>query len=192
MALELVGALNHLAGTEGLEAAGAANALAEASETRLLDLAYPVGSVATINAGYAWELSGATMPEVGANGGSFLAFAAGATESAVFGLGSHIPRTWRTVDLYLETFNLTGGTGDVVWQVNVNSGGNVETTQAVTADIIQTVFKIGGQTYSLNSNTIAGVQKFGATIVVSRLGADEDDDFAGDINLASLHAVRVT
>jgi len=162
------------------------------TQDAVLDAAYPVGSVATINAGYAWSLSGATMPEVGSFGGSFLSFDDASTESCVFGLGSHIPATWRTVDLYLETFNFTGGTGNVRWQVNVNSGGDTGQTVAVTADMIQTVFKIGGQTYSLNANTINGVQKYGATVVLSRVGGNGADTFAGDINLASLHVVRVT
>jgi len=156
-----------------------------------IDAMYPVGSVATYNSQYAGALSGATFPEEGAGGGSFLAFDAASTESCVFALGSLVPTTWRSVDLYVETFNFTGGTGNVRWQINVNSAGDVASTVAVSADVIQTVFKIGGP-YNLNANTINGVSKYGATVVLSRLGGDGADTFAADINVSSLHAVRVT
>lgn len=160
--------------------------------TGTLDGVYPAGSVATINSMNAGVLSGTTTPERGAGGGSFAAFDKATTEALVFGVGAFVPVTWRTVDLYLETFNFTGGTGDVRWSVNVNSAGEVVTSQTVTADVIQTVFKLSAQTYSLNANTIAGVQKYGATVVVSRIGGNAADTFDADINVASLHVVRVT
>jgi hypothetical protein len=162
------------------------------SESELIDLVYPVGTVATVNAPLAAALSGATMPEVGAGGGSFLAYDKASTEAAVFCLGSFVPLTWRSVDLYLETFSFTGGTGDVRWSVNVNSAGEVVTSQAVTADIVQTIFKVSGGPYDLNSNTVAGVAKYGATVVVSRIGGNAADTYDADINLSSLHAVRVS
>lgn len=157
-----------------------------------LEALYPAGSVATINAPLAAALSGVTTPEVGANGGSFLAFDKASTEGAVFCIGSFVPIDWRSVDLYMETFNLSGGTGAVRWSSNVNSAGEVVTSQTVTADVIQTVFKLGGGPYALSSNSIAGVDKYGATVTIQRIGGNGADTFDADINLSSLHAVRVT
>jgi len=165
----------------------------QSGTTKKATLADVAGTaIATINAPLAGVLSGTTFPEAGAGGGSFLAFDKATTEAAVFSLGSFVPLSWRTVDLYLETFNFSGGTGNVRWTVNVNSAGDDVTVQAVTADVVQTVFKIGGETYSLNSNTIAGIAKYGATVVVSRTGGDAADTFDADINVSSLHAVRIT
>lgn len=166
-----------------------------AGANELIDAMYPAGSVVTINTTYASGLSGATFPEQGAFGGLFLAFDKASTESAVFALGSFVPITWRTVDLYLETFHFfgdPGGSNAVRWSVNVNFGGEAVTTQTVTADIIQPIFKIGGQTYTLASSTVNGVAKYGATVVVSRIGGNGADTLDADSYVSSLHVVRVT
>lgn len=162
------------------------------TETEVLNIAYPVGSLATINAPYASALAGATFPEQGASGGSFLAYDKASTESAVFALGSFVPITWRTVQLYIEVFNLNAGTGDVRWSVNVNSGGEQATTVSYPTPFASVVSLMAGGPFALDENTIDGVDKYGATVVVSRIGGNGADTLDGDASLSSLHAVRVT
>lgn len=166
------------------------------SSDDLLDAMYPVGDVVTyplLTCGA--PLSGGTTPEVGAQGGSFYAFDKTSTESVVVELGGLMPRTWRTVDLYLETFNFSGGTGNVRWRHDFFGGetdSDVVTVQAVSAGTVQTVFRLGAEAYTLGSNTIAGVSKYGGTVVLDRHGGDAADTFDADIMVSCLHAVRVS
>ncbi len=55
-----------------------------------------------------------------------------------------------------------------------------------------TVSKLNGGPYSLQSATIAGIAKYGATCVLTRVGGNAADTLAGDISLAAVHAVRVS
>lgn len=167
----------------------------------LLETIYPIGYVFTYPVvGLAGSLSGGTLPEVGAFGGSFYAFDKAGTESIVFSLGGLMQPHVSEVDLYLETFFFgdPGATDKVRWQHDFFGGGSdaqktdVGTTQTVVqaADGKQTVFRLGAESYTLGSNTIAGVTKRGGTVVIDRLGGDALDTLDADIQVASLHAVR--
>lgn len=170
-----------------------------ATSDELLDAMYPVGDVITyplLTCGA--PLSGGTLPEVGAQGGSFYAFDKASAESVAIELGGLMPRTWRTVELYLETFNFAGdpaANNIVRWRHDFFGGetdSDVVTLQTVIADAVQPVFQLGAEPYTLGSNTIAGVTKYGGTVVIDRHGDDAADTFDADIMVSCLHAVRVT
>lgn len=157
----------------------------------------PPGSVATFGPGDAYAQDGATFPALGVFGGAFLGFDDAATETAMWSIGGRIPDHWRSVSYWLETFQFGGdpGANDAcVWQINVNSAGDDVTTQTVTAATQQTIFRVGDASYDLNSNSVDGVDKYGAVVQLSRLGGSSDpaDNFSGDMLLSSLHVMRVT
>lgn len=162
--------------------------------TDIIDSLALYESTSTFGPGDAYAKDGSTFPALGVSGGAFLGFDAAATETAMFSIGKLIPDDWRTVAFYLETFNFTGDPGvndKVLWEV-AKGGGTSTTLQTVTADLQQTVFRVGNASYTLDSNDVNGTDKYGAVIGLSRLGGDGTDTFTSDIPLSSLHVVRLT
>jgi len=159
-----------------------------------LDTLYPVGSALTFPVfSLGGPVSGITSPEFGAVGAPLVAFDQSATEGFGMPLGTGMPNTWQTFNVYFECFNFNGAAGNVVWRVNLSGGGDIDTTVTYASTSGPFYNRVpSATTFTLDSIPVAGVTNKGGGLTVSRVGGAGANTLAGDINMGAVILVRVT
>lgn len=187
--MELQGVMNRLAGTTGLDAQGAANAITGRS---LSNIVYPVGHVLTYPAfALGGPVTGMDTPEFGALGSPLVAFDKDAPEGMALPLGSLVPPDWETFKVHFEALALGGG--DVVWRVNKSNEGDLDTTITYAGGAME--YKPIAPATTFTFDEIVWTADFtakGGGLVISRVATDEDDDLDGDIHLGAVGIERVS